>query len=45
MRRTYSVVAGSVLFVAAAVSALAAALPAAKQQELAAAGRNSWTPG
>ena len=29
MRRTYSVVAGSVLFVAAAVSALAAALPAA----------------
>jgi hypothetical protein len=34
-----------VLFVAAAVSALAAALPAAKQQELAAAGRNSWTPG
>jgi len=45
MRRTYSVVAGSVLFVAAAVSALATALPAAKQQELTAAGRSGWTPG
>lgn len=45
MRRMYSAVVGSVLFVAAAVSALAAVLPAAKQQELTAAGRTSWTPG